>query len=631
MARLFISYARQDLTIVRSLVGDLGELGHEPFFDQNLTGGQRWWDVLLDHIQNSEGFLPVLSTAYRESEACHREAEWADRLGIPVLPIDLGQIGPELCDPHIAEANWIRYGMDDRASVMRLARALNALPAVTLPAPVPDRPPIPISYLSAVEQEIQRAPALPFERQLVILSTLRDRLGTNEDRAARILLTDMRRRPDVTYSNAVEIDRMLATPPPEHVRRQPQPPVPPFRQPNAGPQPPQPQPRQPQPPQPQGAPTQVLPPPGGTQSTPSRRRSWIIAAIVAAVVVATGIVAIIAATGGSDHHPLAAPQHVAVTSSGTDLDVSWDAVPGANSYRVTDSQGQSGPVTVHTTNYTLRNAIYRNHRLVVVALDSGGSAGAGSAASSWAARPRPAVLAAPSGVSVTSSGYDLRVTWTAVTHATGYRIADGTAEVSETGTSHVFPNGIYSNHRYVVTAVDGTSTSRASTPATWTAKTKLSPDEQRLAYRVPSTTADPGSCEGYPAGEKEANVVAEVRCTAASVSSQATMTALFAKQIRPRALTAYEHSHYNATFKEPKNGSCRSAGHNGARTNWSFGTGNPTVGDLFCYYGDNKQTVLAWTYDSDSVVLQVQATLPVRLDKVYTWWTKAAAQLRPAP
>ena len=106
------------------------------------------------------------------------------------------------------------------------------------------------------------------------------------------------------------------------------------------------------------------------------------------------------------------------------------------------------------------------------------------------------------------------------------------------------------------------------------------------------------------------------------------MTTLFAKQIRTGSLTAYEHSHYSATFNVPKNGQCATAGRDGARTTWSFGKGNPVIGDLFCFYGTNKTTVLAWTYDSDSIVLQVQATLPTKLGTVYTWWTKAAARLR---
>jgi hypothetical protein len=211
MANLFVSYARADQAIVQSLVGELRELGHDPFYDQNLTGGQRWWDVLLDRIQVSDGFLPVLSEDYRKSEACHLEAEWAQKLGIGLLPIDLGRIGPELCASFIAESNWVRYSLDDRTSVARLARAIGSLSAPELPDPLPERPAIPISYLAATEREIRTSPALSIERQLVIIATLRGKLGTNEDSSARVLLRELRDRQDITYTNALDIDRLLAT------------------------------------------------------------------------------------------------------------------------------------------------------------------------------------------------------------------------------------------------------------------------------------------------------------------------------------------------------------------------------------------------------------------------------------
>jgi len=45
---------------------------------------------------------------YRSSEACKAESEWAQALGKPFLPIDLGEVGAELCEPAVAEANWVR-------------------------------------------------------------------------------------------------------------------------------------------------------------------------------------------------------------------------------------------------------------------------------------------------------------------------------------------------------------------------------------------------------------------------------------------------------------------------------------------------------------------------------------------
>lgn len=213
MARLFVSYARSDMPVVAQLVSELREMGHEPFYDQDLTGGQRWWDVLLQRIEDSDGFLPVLSEAYIDSEACRLESQWAYDTGVPILPLDLGSVGPEMCDPQVAQTNWIRYGLEDRSSIARLARALGALPPRTPPAEPPVRPPVPVTYLTATRQEIHGAEMLSVERQLAIIATLRTKLGTEDDASARTLLTELRRRPDVAYASAVEIDHMLGAEP----------------------------------------------------------------------------------------------------------------------------------------------------------------------------------------------------------------------------------------------------------------------------------------------------------------------------------------------------------------------------------------------------------------------------------
>jgi hypothetical protein len=213
VARLFVSYARRDMPFVAQLVNELREMGHEPFYDQDLTGGQRWWDVLLTRIEESDGFLPVLSDAYIASEACRLESGWASDLGVPILPLDLGSVRPEMCDAHIAQTNWIRYDLEDRTTIARLARALGALPPRTPPAHPPARPAVPVTYLTATRQEIRDAEILPVARQLAIIATLRVKLNTEDDASARTLLTELRRRPDVAYASAVEIDHLLGSAP----------------------------------------------------------------------------------------------------------------------------------------------------------------------------------------------------------------------------------------------------------------------------------------------------------------------------------------------------------------------------------------------------------------------------------
>jgi hypothetical protein len=227
MPKVFVSYARADQEMVQALIRELQELGYDAFYDQNLTGGQRWWDVLLDQIQAADGFLPVLTSEYRQSEACHREAVWAESLDIPFVPIDLGQASPDLFEKVVAEANWVRYSLDDRASVARLARALGAMSKPEPPSPLPPRPAIPISYFAELEREIRTSPTIPLDRQFAIIATLRAKLSTREDASARIMLSELRNRTDITYSNAVDIERMLSTPASEQLAPQQQQQAPP--------------------------------------------------------------------------------------------------------------------------------------------------------------------------------------------------------------------------------------------------------------------------------------------------------------------------------------------------------------------------------------------------------------------
>lgn len=211
---LFVSYARADRATADALVADAESLGHEPFYDQELTGGQRWWDALLDRIEVAAVFVPVLTDAYRASEACRAEAEWAQACGVPFLPVQgAAPQSPALYDPVIAEANWILYDAQSKQSLASLARGLGAVPPVTPPATTPVRPPVPVSYLVGLERAVHDPTAVGRDEQLALVADLRVRLGTKDQAIARSLLADLRARPDVSAEAAAEIDALLGAPP----------------------------------------------------------------------------------------------------------------------------------------------------------------------------------------------------------------------------------------------------------------------------------------------------------------------------------------------------------------------------------------------------------------------------------
>src|SRR3954451_22500428 len=213
------------MTTAEALVRDLHALGHQAFYDQDLTGGQRWWDTLLDQIQAADVFIPVLSDEYRESQACRVEAEWADSLHVSFLPVFTEAQLPGMYDPIIAEANWVGYDAEDRDALAALARGVSSLTKRTPPEPLPPprpppphppppRPPIPLSYLVMVEREIRGEAELGRHRQLAIVSDLRSKLGTRESSGARELLQALRERPDVTFEVATTVDALLTSPDP---------------------------------------------------------------------------------------------------------------------------------------------------------------------------------------------------------------------------------------------------------------------------------------------------------------------------------------------------------------------------------------------------------------------------------
>src|SRR5687767_11276595 len=107
--RIFLSYARGDRPAVETLVADLRGSGHSPFFDNELAGGQAWWEELLTQIENCDAFMPSLTGRYLRSVPCKLEAEYATMLGKPFLPVALEAISPRFCPPRIAEAHWVTY------------------------------------------------------------------------------------------------------------------------------------------------------------------------------------------------------------------------------------------------------------------------------------------------------------------------------------------------------------------------------------------------------------------------------------------------------------------------------------------------------------------------------------------
>lgn len=210
--RVFISYSHLDMAVVEHLERDLDSLGCDVWCDRELSGGQRWWDGILESIRQCDVFVFAISEAAVRSEACGRELAYATALGKSVLPVLAGQPVPEgLLPPVLSETQRVDVRESDARSALALGRALmQTAPASPLPEQLPAPPPVPISYLSDLKTRVEQTP-LPLEDQWKLLTELEERLTRPEEQeSALALLRRFADRGDLMQGVGVSARRIVA-------------------------------------------------------------------------------------------------------------------------------------------------------------------------------------------------------------------------------------------------------------------------------------------------------------------------------------------------------------------------------------------------------------------------------------
>ncbi|MGI9491701.1 MAG: TIR domain-containing protein [Geminicoccaceae bacterium] len=213
MASVFVSYSRVSQPVVQALVEDIEALGHDVWFDQELSGGQNWWDQILDKIRGCDVFIFAVAPDALESTACKREADYADNLGKPVLPILVDDgVSTSLLPAALSRIQFVDYRKQDRDAALSLGRAFSSLPpAKPLPEPLPIPPDAPISYLATLAERVSAATSLDYEDQSGLIIDLK-RVLRDSDTAddSRTLLMRLRKRDDLFAKIAEEIDEILS-------------------------------------------------------------------------------------------------------------------------------------------------------------------------------------------------------------------------------------------------------------------------------------------------------------------------------------------------------------------------------------------------------------------------------------
>jgi hypothetical protein len=284
----FVSYTRSNSAELTRLLKGLQKLHHRVWLDQDLDGGQQWWDEVLNRIRSCDCLLLALTPAALESTACLREVEYAQKLGKPILPVMLERVSADLLPMMLAPLQMVDFTKENDQGIFDLVGALERLPeAPPAPDALPEPPPVPISYLSGLGERVQ-APTLTLDEQYVLLGKMKVGLDRPREREAVLqLMGRMRSRDDIYAGPAKELDALFAGAGNEQaglsLAHAAQPPKPNDRDELTIPMP------TPQPPPQQTPPRQRPPQPPPPQS-PHKNGPW----ITAVTVLVIGLVAVVA-------------------------------------------------------------------------------------------------------------------------------------------------------------------------------------------------------------------------------------------------------------------------------------------------------------------------------------------------
>jgi TIR domain/Protein of unknown function (DUF2510) len=211
--RIFVSYARRDRGSIDALLQDMRRARHEVWVDEELTGGQSWWDTILGTIRGADLFVVALSPDWLASKACAAELNYAVACNRTLLPIMVGRVSPQMAPRVVADSQIVDYLERTPDTAIALVTALStARPPGPLPQPLPDHPTVPMSYMNTFRERVDEL-SLSFQQQSLLLSELRAHLADDDTSdSAMELIRRLRRRGDITESIGKEIDSLLASP-----------------------------------------------------------------------------------------------------------------------------------------------------------------------------------------------------------------------------------------------------------------------------------------------------------------------------------------------------------------------------------------------------------------------------------
>ncbi len=136
----FVSYGRASRAHVEDVRAAIEGWGWNVWFDRDISGGQLWWEAILSKIRECDAFVIALDAAALASKACELELNYARVLRKPVLPVLLDH---SALPTHLSQIQFVDYRRATAEAAFALGRALQQIPVVPLPDPLPPPPPAP--------------------------------------------------------------------------------------------------------------------------------------------------------------------------------------------------------------------------------------------------------------------------------------------------------------------------------------------------------------------------------------------------------------------------------------------------------------------------------------------------------
>jgi hypothetical protein len=215
-SEVFISYSSRDRERLENLLSALRRADERIWFDDELGGGDVWWQKILERIRDCEVFVFALSDESLESKPCLTELRYAQALQKPILPVQIGPVESMRISP-LAAVEAIDFQNPTVDSGIRLVTAVQRARqrCAALPSPLPEEPPVPYAYLMRLAGTVTGA-ALNAQQQNEVLTELgaalaQDRDDTTARRDITQLLRALYDRTDATTQTRTEAQRLLAT------------------------------------------------------------------------------------------------------------------------------------------------------------------------------------------------------------------------------------------------------------------------------------------------------------------------------------------------------------------------------------------------------------------------------------